>query len=459
MIDLGEAKNKGFALGVAVLLIVVSMACGSSETPALQPSGTPALDSAASSTIPDSTPQPTDGPLPDPRELLDRINAAMLALSSVHVASDVAIKRSSDADSALLSLRIEADGKPSGNIMISLTMVGANPEFAGTFELEILQVDGIRYTRPSGARQWTSQPLQPDTSDPLEAMMIGQLILEDLEVALDSLNNARVYRLTGSLPRAALPGRGTVTMWVDTEDAKVRRMQVSEEILASEYEGMIPTEIIEVFRSADYEFSRFDERVEISAPDLEPPDPSPVAQPLREGWTRYSTKKFGIDLPEDWIALEVSTQAVATLVQELQTSNPTFAPYVTALFNRPEGEFWAFDPESPPGVAINLSLRQEAQWVPLNIYAAALRQQFTDQNFELFSTQEDTVGSYQALTLSILGTGQLADGEPFDVEAQRIIIDDGQDLYVVTLTYTPALAQKYRPLFESIIGTFRVIEQ
>ncbi len=416
--------------------------------------------------MPTTVPTLPEAQVPKPGLLLDWINATMSAISSLHMDAAIVVKSNKSTDATLLSMAIEADGRLTGNAMIFLKMDGSNSAFDGAFELEILQVDGIRYTRTPGIGEWNSGPVELDEGDPFEALMHGRLILEDLEVASETLNGAEVYRLSGSLPvaesNADLPRRGTVTMWVDVDGTIVRRMQVSEEIPASEYEGLIPGDLEEVFRSTDYELSRFHETVEISAPNLDAPlatpAPRPVAQQLQEGWTRYSTDEFEIDLPEDWIALEVSAEAVAALVQELQTSNPTFVPYVAALISQPEGELWAFDPASPPGISVNLSLRQEVERVPLDIYAEAMREQSTGTRFKLLSPKEYTGSSYRALILVIQGTAQFPDGESFDIEAQRVIIDDGENLYLVTLTYIPDLAEKYRPLFDAIVGTFRVVK-
>lgn len=474
-------QAKTLITGITALVVSALIACQSSATATSAPNsalttspeptpipfatstGTPESNSALTptpNTDSPGTPKPTVLPPLEPVVLLERINAAMSAVTSAYIEIDIDVKPSKDADSPLLSVHVEAEGNPTGNVKILLRMDGTNRSFEGSFVREIIEVDGTRHTRILPTGEWIKEPITPGEEDPLEALLLGRLSLSNLEVTTDSLEQTEVYRVSGNLA-AADPG-ATMVMWVDMDDMLARRMLIEEQDPAREYEGLIPGEVSSVFKSTQYSLSRFNEPVVVAAPAQEPAPSQPKAlsieQQVPEGWTRHTAHNFEFGLPNQWSALEVSLDAIDEAIEELRDTNPAFIPYLQALKNQPAKKFWAYDSASPPGIAVNLNVGLEDQLIPLEIYAQVIKEQYARVGFTLVGDQEYSVGGYEVLMLRIQGRAQYPGTEPFAIEVQQAIVDSAEERYTINLTYVPQVAEQYHDLLLAVVQTFRLVE-
>jgi hypothetical protein len=266
--------------------------------------------------------------------------------------------------------------------------------------------------------------------------------------------------VSGNLPDAGIGA--TAVLWANEDDMLVGRMVVEEMVPAREYEGLIPEEPSSVFKRTQYILRRFNESVAISEPEQTPTLSSNQAIPLNEqmpdGWVRYAARNFELGLPAPWIASEISLDSIDASIEELRATNPDFIPYLEALKNSPTKQFWAFDTESPPGIAVNLNVGLETQQIPLEIYSQVMREQYANVGFNLVGDQEYSIGGRGVLILTIQGVAQYPGAEPIGIEVQQAIIDSADDRYIITLTYVPQLAEKYRDLFLPVVRTFRLVE-
>ena len=238
-------------------------------TPTVTPAPTPTPRPPTPTPAP--TPTPTVVPPPAPAVLLEGVNAAMAALTSLHIDGEVLAKATQEAESALVSMKLDADGKPTRDFRAKLTVDITNQQFSFAFSFEIREIGGLSYTQDPLTGEWEVEQAETATGDPLEALMQGLLALDDIATTIDPLDGAPMYRITGNLPEgeatSGAPLRGDVLMWVGVDDLLVRRMSIEGQVPANEYEGLIPADLQQVFESTIFEFSRFNVPVEIVVPE------------------------------------------------------------------------------------------------------------------------------------------------------------------------------------------------
>ncbi len=206
---------------------------------------------------PAPTPTPTPTPTQEPAILLERINAAMAALTSLQMDATTVAKASRDAKDGLftLFLHFEGDVKGAGDGQMLATMTIDNPEFTGTLKFDLRKIEGIEYTQDPFTGDWEigeDSSLSEDEGVFIDAAA-GRLRMESLEVEVDSLNAVPVYILTGSVPDD--PEAEFAVLWVGVDDLLIRQMRVEGHPPASEYEGSIPGHLKEVFQTSSAVFS------------------------------------------------------------------------------------------------------------------------------------------------------------------------------------------------------------
>ena len=110
-------------------------------------------------------------------------------------------------------------------------------------------------------------------SDPTVAIINGSLKLQNMSVEADVLLGLPVYRVTGNLPDNL--AAENMVLWVGVDDLFVRQIRLDGVVDASEYEGLVPQGLVEVFQTGLIRLSRFNEPIEISASEL-PQSPTPL---------------------------------------------------------------------------------------------------------------------------------------------------------------------------------------
>ena len=209
----------------------------------------------------------------EPAALLEGINDAMASLDSFHIEAKFEVKASQETAVEIVSATIEGDGKPGGDRRSLITMSIKSEAFPFTSRFERREVDGISYSEDPITLEWEIDE-EDDTSayDAIDAAMSGRLRLETVRADVDSLDGLPVYRVTGSVPDD--PEVETMVLWVGMDDLLIRRMQAEGHVPSSEYEGVAPPDLDELFQGSLYRFSRFNESVVIVAPEVKPVPPT-----------------------------------------------------------------------------------------------------------------------------------------------------------------------------------------
>ena len=201
--------------------------------------------------------------------LLDRVNSAMDAVESFHVAGDLLVKATNEAADELIVATFEGVGKSNGDSRVGFVMTIKSNLFSATFTLETREVDGTSYRQNPFTKEWevdeAGDTTEADPFGPLESDLPD---LENMVVETDSLAGEPVYRITGAVPDD--PEVEQVVLWVGIDDLLVRQMRMEGNVPAIDFEGLVPDNFDELFMSILISFSKFNEPVEIVAPQVKP---------------------------------------------------------------------------------------------------------------------------------------------------------------------------------------------
>ena len=287
LLGVGEAGTATVTASGAIKFSAFGEPIEAIVAPDVRPTPPPVAVLSAATVTPAPPPRTKPAAVPTapgaaPSELLDRIAAAMEALSSFHVDGELVAKTAEGAEDSFMTVRIEASGVPGGDYQFTGTTTINTAVFSGTFLIGFRQVDGVSYEQNPLTEQWTIVEERSDDEDPLALEVVRGLDRETATVEIGALEGLPVYRITGTVPDD--PDAERVVMWVGVEDLLVRRLQTEGHVPASEYEGLVPRGIESVFERSLQDLSRFNEPVEIFAPLLStaparPAAPAPAVAP------------------------------------------------------------------------------------------------------------------------------------------------------------------------------------
>lgn len=185
--------------------------------------------------------------------------------------------------------------------------------------------------------------------------------------------------------------------------------------------------------------------------------PTPMVETLPVGWTRHAAHNFEIGFPADWIALEVSVEAIDAMIRATGGTNPQLIPFLEALKDQQAMKFWAMDPASPPGRSINISVGYEVRLIPLDRYADAMKVQLETVGMTIVDEGMFSLSGRNALRLQVEGAVATPSGQPIPIKVRQVVVDQGGDRYLITLTYVPEKAREYEELFDRVLGTFTIV--
>ncbi len=187
--------------------------------------------------------------------------------------------------------------------------------------------------------------------------------------------------------------------------------------------------------------------------------PEPTAVPLPDGWVRHEVDRFSIGLPDDWIVLNVDTETIDILIEQMTPTNPEWVPFVERLKNQQAIKLWALDPASPRGFAISFQAAREARLIEsADHYVSVMEEQGVAIQLDVDMTEDVEVSGIPAVRLRNRLQGAYQDGGTYQVEQQMAIIDIGSDRFILALSTLETDAPSYRGLFDSIAETFLVAE-
>ena len=293
--------RRRYLVGLYAAVAAMALACGQPQpaptpTPPLSPAPTsvPPVAPAPSPTAPPAEPSqeaaspPTAMPmtapeatLPDPSALLAAVNAAMRSLDTYHHEGELAVKANKEAEEDLITIGFRGDEGAGDDSQFIMDM--SVKDIPGTFTFETRQVGGVSYAKDPLTEGWdVVDAAEDEEEDAFDLLVAGELSLQEIAVEEGTLAGEAVYRVTGSVPDD--PKAELVIIFVDAEDMLVRELQIEGNTSAAEYQGLVPSELEEVFLSSIIRVSRFGEPVSIAAPEIAtalipppPPLPFPVA--------------------------------------------------------------------------------------------------------------------------------------------------------------------------------------
>ena len=196
----------------------------------------------------------------------------MATLENIHLEDELQLKATKDADTVLFSTQFVGTGAIKGDSQLLYTMDIKSTDFTGTLTFEEREVQGVSYTQNPVTNEW-----EIDDTDDSEGDSFSDLVPEGMVATAadtDILDGNSVYRITGTVPDD--PEQELVVLWVGTGDLLVRQIKAEGNISADDYEGLIPQELKEVHQSQLFILSKFNEPVDIVAPQLKAtPTPTP----------------------------------------------------------------------------------------------------------------------------------------------------------------------------------------
>ena len=236
--------------------------------PITTPAPSPTPTAASTSATTEAEPLPPQA-VEDADALLAGINAAMEAVEALHFAGELAIKKSADAETTLLSITFEGDSAQNGDTSMKMTMAVDLGGFVANFDFETREVGGVTYDLNPLTNEWR---ITDESSAPLSSQLAGpaafdNVQLEGMSVVFADLDGIAVYRVSGTVPNEA--DVDTMVLWAGTEDLLVRRFEVVGHISAAELEGLVAGDAGELSMSSTITFSEFGEPKVIEAPSLD----------------------------------------------------------------------------------------------------------------------------------------------------------------------------------------------
>lgn len=61
--------------------------------------------------------------------------------------------------------------------------------------------------------------------------------------------------------------------------------------------------------------------------------PTPTLPPAIDGWRTYVTESYSLSLPEDWIAVDISTEGLAAIDKALELLDPELRASISGTLN------------------------------------------------------------------------------------------------------------------------------
>ncbi len=192
--------------------------------------------------------------------------------------------------------------------------------------------------------------------------------------------------------------------------------------------------------------------------------PAVTAVVLPKGWQTVDEAAFSLALPPEWEALSAADGNVEGAMEELVRENPGLAGLAErARTSVSSGELKiiAFDlhpgdmlPTFTPNLSVGLQALEQPAALPE--VADANERELRASGFGDVRRTTIKVGGEDAARLdsSLALTG--AGGEPLVLTIAQVVMVREEQQYVVTFTTAAEQRERMEPIFDQIIGTFRI---
>ena len=187
------------------------------------------------------------------------------------------------------------------------------------------------------------------------------------------------------------------------------------------------------------------------------PTQSPASTDVE--WVRHAVHRFEIDVPADWVGLEVRPESIDAMIESVPSTNPDLVPYIESL-KRQQGpmKFWAFRPIPDPQFLENISVIHQPAGVPIDRLLDTIKPQLGAMGLALVAEQRSSLSGRDALRIHLTGAIASAAGAPLEVDIQQVIVDYGLDRYTITLTTLVGETTEYKELFDWVARSFSAVE-
>lgn len=183
------------------------------------------------------------------------------------------------------------------------------------------------------------------------------------------------------------------------------------------------------------------------------PPPETRSVELPAGWARHSTEDFEIAVPDEWITLEVTPQAIDAMIEELGDTDPSMVASLKALKNQDAVKFWSMV-LSPSGFGTNVSVGKSVRLFSLDSYESAMKKQLAPMGITLLNSKKGQLDGDPTMTLSMEGSVGSPDGTRIAFLEEQLAVDHGGYNYFVTLTFAKDEAGEYLGLFDQLVASF-----
>lgn len=268
-------------LAVLLTVVVVAAACSSeSETPDAVAS------TSTTATIPTTTSSTTTTQPPvtaDPDVLLRSVNEAMASQSSFLAVGSFTVTDADDGATEHMTAVLRGGQSSADNSWVVQVMDVASGDLAGILQLEVREIDGVRYVQSPLSGEW--KIVDDSDSNPIRDTLNGALSLSD--TSADEI--AGGYLISGTYPGD--PTIELVELEVSADDLLVSRLTIVKRGPRSDMVGIVPEGTSDIVTTRIWNFGNYGID---AAPPLAPPDATATSI------TRFDSGLFQLQIPTEW---------------------------------------------------------------------------------------------------------------------------------------------------------------
>ncbi len=192
--------------------------------------------------------------------------------------------------------------------------------------------------------------------------------------------------------------------------------------------------------------------------------PAVTSVSIPEGWETFNKSGLAFALPPGWQVLAADDTNFEGAMDDLVRQNPRLQPVAEQARKAVAGgqvKVLAFD-LSPEGVLptftnnLSIGIQPMGRSASLDAVASANEEQLRSSGFSDVQRSSFTSAGREFAQLSSTLSITDATGESLPLAFEQWVMVKGQQQYVLTFATIAEQRQDLRPIFERIVGTFRV---